>query len=147
MHVHHLSLCAGIGGIDLGLGLVIRGLRTIAMVEREAFCVASLVAKMEAGELDPAPVYPDLYRFPWERYRGLVDLVSGGFPCQPFSNSGSRKSVDDERHLWPEILRGLGIVRPRVCFFENVDGIATAKSPGYHSVLHNVLGEIGRAHV
>ena len=141
-HVHHLSLCAGIGGIDLGLRACVRGIRTIAMVEREAFCVANLAEKMEAGELDPAPIYPDLHSFPWSDYASRVDIVTGGFPCQPFSNAGSRKGVDDPRHLWPTIRKGLDVVRPRVCFFENVDGIATARSPGYHSVLHHVLSDL-----
>ena len=142
MRANHLSLCAGIGGIDLGLRRVVRGLRTVAMVEREGFCVSHLAAKMEAGELDPCPIYPDLLRFPWNKYRGLVDIVSGGFPCQPFSHAGSRKATEDSRHLWPHIKAGVSILRPSFCFFENVDGIASAKSPGYHSVLHHVLSDL-----
>lgn len=142
MHVNHLSLCAGIGGIDLGLRRVVEGLRTLAMVEREAFAVSVLDSQMQKGALDACPIYPDLLRFPWERYRGLVDIVSGGFPCQPFSISGSRKSTEDPRHLWPHIAEGISICRPRFCFFENVDGIASAKSPGYYSVLHHVLSDL-----
>jgi DNA (cytosine-5)-methyltransferase 1 len=142
MRANHLSLCAGIGGIDLGLRRVVRGLRTVAMVEREGFCVSHLASKMEAGELDPCPIYPDLLRFPWEKYRGLVDIVSGGFPCQPFSQAGSRKATEDSRHLWPHIKAGVSVLRPSFCFFENVDGIASAKSPGYHSVLHHVLSDL-----
>ena len=142
MRANHLSLCAGIGGIDLGLRRVVRGLRTVAMVEREGFCVSHLAAKMEAGELDPCPIYPDLLRFPWDKYRGLVDIVSGGFPCQPFSHAGSRKATEDSRHLWPHIKAGVSVLRPSFCFFENVDGIASAKSPGYHSVLHHVLSDL-----
>jgi DNA (cytosine-5)-methyltransferase 1 len=142
MRANHLSLCAGIGGIDLGLRRVVRGLRTVAMVEREGFCVSHLASKMEAGELDPCPIYPDLLRFPWDKYRGLVDIVSGGFPCQPFSHAGSRKATEDSRHLWPHIKAGVSVLRPSFCFFENVDGIASAKSPGYHSVLHHVLSDL-----
>lgn len=142
MRANHLSLCAGIGGIDLGLRRVVRGLRTVAMVEREGFCVSHLASKMEAGELDPCPIYPDLLRFPWDKYRGLVDIVSGGFPCQPFSQAGSRKATEDSRHLWPYIKAGVSVLRPSLCFFENVDGIASAKSPGYHSVLHHVLCDL-----
>jgi len=112
------------------------------MVERESFCLTNLVYQMEKGELDTCPIYPDLLRFPWEKYRGLVDIVSGGFPCQPFSTAGNRKSTEDERHLWPFIKRGVSVLGPRVCFFENVDGIATAKSPGYESVLHHVLSDL-----
>lgn len=141
-YISHLSLCAGIGGVDLGLRRVVRNLSTVAMVEREAFCAANLVQKMEEGELDPCPVYTDLLRFPWERFRGRVDIVSGGFPCQPFSVAGSRKATEDERHLWPHIKSGMSVLGNRVCFFENVDGIASAKSPGYHSVLHHVLSDL-----
>lgn len=142
--MRHLSLCAGIGGIDLGLQRCIKGLRTVAMVEREAFCIAQLVTKMQTGELDAAPIYPDLHRFPWSKYRGCVDLVSGGFPCQPFSAAGLRKATEDPRHLWPVIKSGLAVLRPWACFFENVDGIVNAPSPGYHSVLHNVLCDLER---
>ena len=141
-YISHLSLCAGIGGVDIGLRRVVRNLSTVAMVEREAFCAANLVQKMEEGELDPCPVYTDLLRFPWQRFRGRVDIVSGGIPCQPFSSAGSRKATEDERHLWPHIKAGLAVIQPRVCFFENVDGFATAKSPGYHSVLHHVLSDL-----
>lgn len=141
-HVNHLSLCAGIGGIDLGLRSVCKGLRTVAMVKREAFCTAVLVKAMEQGELDPCPIYPDLVRFPWNHFRGRVDLITGGFPCQPFAICGSRKATEDERHLWPYIKDGIESIRPAAVFFENVDGIATAKSPGYHSVLHNVLSDL-----
>ena len=140
--MHHLSICAGIGGIDLGLRRAIKDLRTVAMVEVEAFCIAHLVAKMEAGELDAAPIYPDLHRFPWAKYRGCVDIISGGFPCQPFSTAGSRKATEDPRHLWPVIKAGVALLRPSVVFFENVDGIVSAKSPGYHSVLHHVLSDL-----
>lgn len=142
--MRHLSLCAGIGGIDLGLHRCIEGMRTVAMVEREAFCVSILEQKMRKGELDAAPIYPDLHRFPWSKYRGCVDIVSGGFPCQPFSLSGSRKATKDPRHLWPVITSGLAVLKPRACFFENVEGITSAESPGYHSVLHNVLCDLER---
>ena len=140
--MHHLSLCAGIGGLDLGLKRAIPTLRTIAMVEREAFCIRHLATKMEEGALDPCPIYHDLLQFPWRKYRGIVDIVSGGFPCQPFSVSGKQQSVNDERHLWPYIEKGLREIRPSVCFFENVDGISRAKSPGYYSVLHHVLSDL-----
>lgn len=142
MHVNHISLCAGLAGIDLGLRRVVQNLRTVAYVEIEAFCVANLVAKMEARRLDSAPVYTDLNRFPFREFAGTVDLVSGGFPCTPFSNAGSRKGVEDDRHLWPIIARGVDALRPGCVFFENVDGIASAASPGHHSVLHHVLEDL-----
>jgi len=112
------------------------------MVEREAYLSALLVSKMEEGLLDPCPIFGDLVSFDWSRYRGLVHLVSGGFPCQPFSYAGKRDGVNDPRHLWPYIRDGLEILRPEIVFFENVAGISTAKSPGYHSVLQHVLSDL-----
>ena len=138
----YLAICAGIGGLELGLRIVVPSLRAIGYVEVEAFCQAILVQKMEEGYLDPAPVFSDLHDFDWEMYRDRVTILGAGFPCQPFSTSGRRKSTEDRRHLWPLIREGLGIVRPRIAFFENVDGIASARSPGRHSVLHHVLGDL-----
>ena len=86
----HLSFCAGYGGIDLGLQRVLPSCRTVAYVEIEAFAIANLVAKMEAGDLDAAPVWTDVKTFPAEPFRGLVDIISGGYPCQPFSAAGKR---------------------------------------------------------
>ena len=120
--VTHVSLCAGYGGIDLGLRRAIPDLRTIAVAEIEAFACANLVAKMEAGQLDPAPIWTDLKTFPWEEFRGKVDLLSGGYPCQPFSAAGKRLGKDDPRHLWPWIADGIRVLQPAMCFFENVEG-------------------------
>jgi DNA (cytosine-5)-methyltransferase 1 len=99
--VTHVSLCAGYGGIDLGLHRAIPNLRTIAVSEIEAFACANLVAKMEAGLLDPAPIWTDLKTFPWAEFRDRVDILSGGYPCQPFSAAGKRLGAEDPRHLWP----------------------------------------------
>ncbi|RRK00903.1 DNA cytosine methyltransferase [Opitutaceae bacterium TAV3] len=137
--VNHLSVCSGYGGIDLGLRRVVRGLRTVAACEIEAFAVANLVAKMEAGFLDAAPVWPDVKTFPWSSFRGAVDILSGGYPCQPFSAAGKRRGKDDPRHLWPHIARGVRLCQPSVCFFENVEGHITL---GLRDVLHD-LGELG----
>ena len=120
--VTHVSLCAGYGGIDLGLKRAISNLRTIAVSEIEAFACANLVAKMEAGCLDAAPIWTDVKTFPWEEFRGKVDILSGGYPCQPFSAAGKRLGKDDPRHLWPWIADGIRVCRPAVCFFENVEG-------------------------
>ena len=88
---NHLSFCAGYGGIDLGLRRVLPSCRTVAYVEIEAFAVANLAAKMEAGELDQAPIWTNLKTFNAEPFRGLVDILSGGYPCQPFSAAGKRQ--------------------------------------------------------
>ena len=120
--ITHVSLCAGYGGIDLGLSRAIPSLRTVAFSEIEAFACANLVSKMEAGLLDAAPIWTNLKTFPWSEFRDRVDLLSGGYPCQPFSSAGKRLGTEDPRHLWPYIADGIRAMRPRVCFFENVEG-------------------------
>ena len=118
----HLSFCAGYGGIDLGLQRVLPSCRTVAYVEIEAFAIANLVAKMEAGDLDAAPVWTDIKTFPTEPFRGLVDIISGGYPCQPFSAAGSRLGTKDPRHLWPFLRRAIRVIQPGRVFLENVEG-------------------------
>lgn len=140
--LRHLSLCSGIGGFDIGLRGIFPNMRTVVHVEGEAFCVNHLVKKMQAGKLDACPIYPDLCRFPWSEFAGAVDIITGGFPCQPFSLAGQRKSTEDDRHLWPYITNGIRQTKPQLVIFENVSGIASAPSPGFHSVLHNVLSDL-----
>lgn len=137
--ITHIGLCAGYGGIELGLGRVIPTLRSVALCEIEAFPIANLVAKMEAGLMDSAPVWTDLKSFPWESFRDRVDILTGGYPCQPFSAAGKRAGKDDPRHLWPWIADGIRILRPRMCFFENVEGHI---SLGLSSVISD-LEELG----
>ena len=135
--ITHVSLCAGYGGIDLGLSRAIPSLRTIAFSEIEAFACANLVSKMEAGLLDPAPIWTDLKTFPWSEFHGRVDILSGGYPCQPFSAAGKRLGAEDPRHLWPYISAGIAAMRPSVCFFENVEGHI---SLGLPDVLQDLAG-------
>ena len=135
--ITHVGLCAGYGGIELGLKRVIPNLRTVALCEIEAFAIANLVAKMEAGLMDPAPIWPDLKTFPWQSFRDRVDILTGGYPCQPFSSAGKRAGKDDPRHLWPWIADGIASMRPSVCFFENVEGHISLG-------LSNVIEDLGR---
>ena len=117
-----LSLCSGYGGIERGLDLAGFKHRVIAFSEIEAFAIANLVNKMEANLISPAPVYTNLKTLPVECFRDRVDLITGGYPCQPFSAAGQRKGTDDPRHLWPYIKEIIRAVRPVRCFFENVEG-------------------------
>ena len=135
--ITHLGLCAGYGGIELGLKRAIPGLRTVALCEIEAFAIANLVSKMEAGLMDPAPIWPDLKTFPWSAFRDRVDILTGGYPCQPFSAAGQRRGKDDPRHLWPYIADGIRLLRPRCCFFENVEGHI---SLGLSDVIEDLAG-------
>jgi len=135
--ITHLSLCAGYGGIDLGLRSCIPNLRTIAYSEVEAFAIELLLARMEGGQIDAAPIWPDVRSFPWEQFRERVDILSGGYPCQPFSAAGKRLGREDERHIWPYIADGIRILQPALCFLENVEGHITLG-------LRDVLDDLGR---
>jgi len=117
-----IELCAGYGGVHLGLRRVIPNLRVIAFVEIEAFACANLVAKMEAALMDAAPVWTDIKTFDGKPFRGKVDILTAGYPCQPFSHAGQRKGTDDPQHLWPYIRKTINDVQPRQVFLENVEG-------------------------
>ena len=119
-----LSICSGIGGLDISAHMASEDARTICYVEREAFAVASLVEAMEAGRLDQAPVWTDLRTFDGKAWRGVVDTLIGGIPCQPHSIAGLQRGEDDERDLWPDTARIIADVQPSRVFLENVPGIA-----------------------
>lgn len=121
MALRTLSLCAGIGGADLGLRSI-GAARTVCYVEREAFAAACLVQAMERDKLDAAPIWSDLRTFEAQAWRGAVDLVVAGYPCQPFSLAGRRAGAEDPRHLWPDVLRIWRDSGARYLFCENVRG-------------------------
>ena len=133
-----LSLCSGIGGLDLGACRAIGG-RVVAYCERDPYAASVLLARMEDEALEPAPVWVgDLRELDAEPLAG-VDVVCAGYPCQPFSTAGNRQGEDDERHLWPEVLRIIRVVRPRYVCLENVAGHV---SMGLDRVLGD-LAELG----
>jgi len=134
-----ISFCSGYAGIERGLELTGIELRTLAFVEIEAFAAANLVAKMETGALVPAPVWSNLKTFPAHLFRDRVDILTAGYPCQPFSNAGKRAGKDDPRHLWPYIKEHIQAMRPVRCFFENVEGHITL---GLREVIED-LEELG----
>ncbi|MDB6182224.1 DNA cytosine methyltransferase [Paracoccus fistulariae] len=115
-----LSLCSGAGGIDLGLTLALPGYRTVGHVERETFAAATLVARMADAALDQAVIWDDIATFDGKPWRGAVDIVSAGYPCQPFSVAGKRRGAEDPRHLWPHVARIIGEAEPPFVFLENV---------------------------
>ena len=117
-----ISICSGYGGIELGLQSVIPA-RTVCYVENEVSVATILAARMEDGTLDQAPIWTDLRTFDPEPWRNKVDILAGGFPCQPHSVAGKQKGEDDPRELSGEVLRiaeGLGYP---TLFLENVPGI------------------------
>jgi DNA-cytosine methyltransferase len=117
-----IELCAGYGGIHLGLKRVVPNLRTVAFVEIEAFACSNLVAKMEGGLVEPAPIWTNLKTFNAKPFRDRIHIITGGYPCQPFSAAGKRLGTEDPRHLWPHIRKIIKTTRPLLCFFENVEG-------------------------
>lgn len=116
-----MSLCAGVAGIDLGLGLAIEGARTVLFVENEVSAIEKLVARMEDETLAQAPVWTNLKTFDGRPWRGRVDILTAGYPCQPFSCAGLQRGVKDPRHLWPDVARIIREVEPGCVFLENVE--------------------------
>ncbi|MCC6315065.1 MAG: DNA cytosine methyltransferase, partial [Thermomicrobiales bacterium] len=121
-----LSLCAGVGGLDLGIRLARPDARTVCYVEWNHFAASVIAARAQDGGLDDAPVWDDVGTFDGEPWRGVVDCVAAGFPCQPVSLAGKRQGMADERFIWGDIERIIGEVAPRYVFLENVPGILSA---------------------
>ncbi len=133
-----LALCTGVCGLEQGLRIALGPIyRTLCYVEREAYAAAILAARMEDQTLDPAPIWDDLSTFSVGALRVGFDVVSAGFPCQPFSAAGNRKGKEDPRWLWPHIERIIRDVRPRFVFLENVTGLALQ---GLDDVLGSLAG-------
>jgi DNA (cytosine-5)-methyltransferase 1 len=137
-----MSLCAGYGGLDLGLHAALRRVgrapRTVCYVERETYPAAILAARMADGALDAAPVWSDLTTLDCEPWRDRVDCVAAGFPCQPHSLAGKRRGTDDERWIWPAIVNIIRDVGARWVALENVRGLLT--SGGFDRVLADLAG-------
>lgn len=116
--LRHLSLFSGIGGLDLAATWA--GFTTIAFCERDAFCQAVLRRHWPG-----VPIYADIADLTDAVVAGLgpIDLLSGGFPCQPFSNAGKRLGQADDRYLWPEMRRVIAAARPGWVCAENVDDL------------------------
>lgn len=134
-----LSLCAGAGGLDLGLMLAEPGFHTRCWVEWSEYPRDCIIAAQRAGYFATAPIWDDLTTFDGTEWRGRIDTILAGFPCQPFSMAGQRKGADDERHLWPHVARIIREVQPEWVFIENVPGLITL---GLEAVLRE-LWEMG----
>ena len=120
-----IALAAGAAGLELGVSLAVPGYRTVCWVERDAYAAATLVARMGDAALDDAPVWSDLTTFNGLPWRGKVDIVTAGYPCQPFSQAGRRLGEKDPRHLWPHVRRILEETGAPLLFAENVLGHVT----------------------
>jgi len=138
-----LSLFSGAGGGLLGTHHLL-GWQTIGYVEYENYCQKVIRQRITDGLLDAAPIFGDIRTFISDgyakAYQGLVDVVTGGFPCQPFSVAGKRRGEDDSRNMWPFTRDTIRIVKPRWAFLENVPGLI---SSGYFGTVISDLAEIG----
>lgn len=122
--MNELALFAGAGGGILG-GLL-SGWRTVCAVERDAWCASVLARRQDDGILAPFPIWSDVCSFDGNAWRGLVDVVSGGFPCQDISVAGKGAGIEGERSgLWREFFRIICEVRPRFAYVENSPALAS----------------------
>jgi DNA (cytosine-5)-methyltransferase 1 len=112
----HLGLFEGIGGFSLAARWA--GWETIAWCEIDKFCQQVL-----SYHFPKAKKHEDIKTTDFSIYRGKIGILTGGFPCQPYSTAGKRLGKEDERHLWPEMLRAIREVRPQWVVGENVFGI------------------------
>jgi DNA (cytosine-5)-methyltransferase 1 len=129
------SLFAGIGGIDLGLERA--GMQVKWQVENNPYCIRVLEKHWPSIKR-----YGDIKQVDWSQVEP-VDLICGGFPCQPVSVAGARKGDKDERWLWPEFLRAIREVRPKYALVENVPGLLSTDDGRLARGVFGDLAEIG----
>ena len=117
----YLSICSGAGGLDTGVDRGSGGTTVpVCYVERESSAAATLVHNIAQGTLADAPIWSDIKTFDFAAWRGQVEGIVGGYPCQPFSAVGPKLGSADPRHLWPDIEAGINAAQPVWVFFENV---------------------------
>lgn len=116
--MNELALFAGIGGGILGTQLL--GHRCVCAVENDPHAQSVIVARQNDKHLPVFPIWDDIRTFDGRPWRGIVDIVSGGFPCQDISVAGKQKGITGSRSgLWREMSRIIGEVRPKIAFIEN----------------------------
>lgn len=122
--LRELALFAGAGGGILGGHLL--GWQTVCAVELDPYAASVLCFRQNDGILPPFPVWDDVCNFDGKPWRGIVDVVSGGFPCQDISVAGKGAGISGERSgLWSHMARIIGEVRPRFVFVENSPALIT----------------------
>lgn len=114
--MNELALFAGAGGGILGGKLL--GWRTVCAVEIDPYFRTVLLARQRDGFLDPFPIWDDVETFDGHPWRGHVDIITAGFPCQPFSSAARGRLVAPD--LWPQVIRIANEVQPRYVLAENV---------------------------
>ena len=139
--MNELSLFTGVGGGVLGSKLL--GWKTIGYVEINDYCQKIIKQRIKDCILEPAPIFGDIRAFISEgfaaSYTGMVDVISAGFPCQPFSVAGKQQGEDDPRNMWPETIECIRIIRPRFAFMENVPGLLA------HPYARRIFGDLAES--
>ena len=131
----HASLFSGIGGFDLAAQWA--GFTNVFHVERDPFC-----QRLLRYHFPESKKYSDVTTFDGLPYRGAIDILTGGFPCQPFSTAGQRRGTADDRYLWPEMLRIIREIRPRYVVGENVRGLVNwSEGLVFNTVLSDLESE------
>ena len=143
--MNELSLFSGYGGFSLGLRLAEFDVRTVGYVEIDPYCQAVIQQRILDGFLDDAPIFPDICTFDGKQCRGVVDIISAGFPCQPHSVAGQRQGSTDKRNLWPDTKRLISDVGRRLVLLEKGPGILSGHEgeTGYGNTVVGELAEIG----
>ena len=139
----HASLFSGIGGAELAARWV--GWKNVFHCEINPF--GRRVIEYHFPE---SKSYEDVTTTDFSEYRGRIDVLTAGFPCQPFSVAGQRKGAEDNRYLWPEVVRVICEVRPTWVVGENVAGILTMVQPGEETEMGgqtNIFGEVDRKRI
>jgi len=136
-----LSLFTGGGGGVVGTKLL--GWTTIGYVEYEKYCQKIIEQRITDGILDAAPIFGDVRKFISEgyaeAYKGMVDVITAGFPCQPFSVAGKGLAEDDPRNMWPQTIEVIRLVRPRYALLENVAGLLA------HEYIRQIFGDLAES--
>ena len=137
----HLSLFTGAGGGEYAAFLL--GLVTVAYVEANKHCQSVIQQRQEDGIFCKGPVFGDVRAFDGTQWAGLVDVISAGFPCQPFSVAGKGLAADDERNMWPDTLRIIREVEPIFVYLENSPGLLDSRGARYAATVLGELSELG----
>ena len=128
----HGSLFSGIGGFDLAAEWM--GWQNIFHCE-----IGEFPRKILKHHFPNSICYEDIKKTDFRKHRGEVDIISGGFPCQPYSNAGKRRGKEDDRHLWPEMLRVIREIQPRFVVGENVAGLLSWNNG---MVFHEIITDL-----
>lgn len=137
----HLSLFTGAGGGELAAQHLLNW-ETLGYVEIDEYCQEVLKARIRDGLLHAAPIFGDIRKFISEgyaeAYQGMVDVVSGGFPCQAFSFAGKMLAEKDSRNMWPATIEAIRHISPPFVFLENSPGLFSRR----HRYFEKVLGDL-----